>query len=282
MKKILTTLIIIFAVTAVSSASAVDVLKSIFEQAMHEFAKGNYQEAIKLYEKTLEIHPQFAPSYNYMGMAHKEAGTDLKEVISLFQKAVEIDPDYVLAYDNLCKAYYGIADFDGAEKNCLKAVELDPGFVSSKLALAWIYLLGRSQPGHAISYFEEVVNASDEDIPYAQFGLGLAYFMSGEKFKTLEMITTLKMNGHEKFAVQLENMIRDNSYVPKVPEGMPLLPSATLAKDKAIDFSSFAQQDAEDVPVRIKSDPADGDVSGQEKIRELQKNSQKYQNEPDY
>ncbi|MCA9399710.1 MAG: tetratricopeptide repeat protein, partial [Candidatus Omnitrophica bacterium] len=223
MKKIISFLILcnLFLFSPVAIADSV---KQIFEQAMTEFSQGNYKKAIPLYEKALDMYPELAPAYNYLALAQKETGVSPSQVIATLQKAIEVNPNYATAYDNLCKVYYGVNDFDNAEKSCMRAVEIDPEAYSSKLALAWINLLGQSEPKEAITYFEDVVASTEsEGGPQTQFGLGLAYFMVGEKFKTFEMITKLKMSGNEQMASQLEDMVRSNNYVPKAAEGLPLL-----------------------------------------------------------
>ncbi|KKS44747.1 MAG: TPR Domain containing protein [candidate division CPR1 bacterium GW2011_GWA2_42_17] len=197
-------------------------LKELFEQATGAFSQGDYGQAIKLYEQTLEIHPDFAPSYNFLGLSHKAVGTDLTDVAWLFKTAIDIDPNYAQAYDNLGKTYYSLGDFNKAEEHCLKAIELDPGLVTAKLALGWIYLLGKSQPGDAIHYFSEVVE-SREQLPFAYFGLGLAYFMEQQHFRVLEMITTLRKIEREDLASQLEELVRSNRFGPDLIPGQPLI-----------------------------------------------------------
>ena len=202
------------------SGAQAQTVKDFYEQGQQAYGQGDYKTAIDLYEKSVELNPNFAPAYNALGLAHKEINTDLSELVWLFKTATEIDPKYVEAYDNLGKAYYGLGDFDNAEQSCLKALAISPNLPSPKLSLGWIYLLGKSQPQEAISYFKDILK--DNKIAYAYFGLGMAYYMSGDRTNVLDTITTLRSMEKEDLALQLENMVRGGHYVGQ-GKGTPLV-----------------------------------------------------------
>ncbi len=190
-------------------------VKILFIEGTKSYESQDYKRAIDLFEKALALYPNFAPSYNFLGMCHKAIGSDPEGVIWLFKKSIEVDPKYLLAYENLSKSYYSLGDYENAEKISLKALEVDPQSVTAKLTLAWTYLLGKSMPKDAIDYFEDArKNTNSNDLPYVQLGLGMAYFLAGEKFKALEMITTLKKMNQLKMADQLEKIVRQHNYKP--------------------------------------------------------------------
>ncbi len=197
-----------------------ETVKNFYEQGQQAYNQGDYKTAIELYEKAVDLDPNFAPAYNALGLAHREINTDLSEMAWLFKTATEIDPNYAQAYDNLGKAYYGLGDFDRAEQSCLKALAISPNLPSAELSLGWIYLLGKSQPQEAVTYFKEVLK--NNKIPYAYFGLGMAYFMSGDRINVLEMITILRSMEREDLALQLENMVRQGNYAGQ-EKGTPLV-----------------------------------------------------------
>ena len=221
--------------------SAENPVKHFFEQATKAYGQGKYQEAIELYEKTLSIYPNFAPAYNFLGLCHKEIGTGSEEIISIFKKAIAIDPNYALAYDNLAKTYYMLGEYDNAEENALKALEINPQLATSQLTLGWVYLMGKSQPGDAVKWFEKVTKDT-LDTPYANFGLGMAYFMDHQSFKTLEMITKLRKAGREDLANQLEEVVRSGQYIPpsnpSIPLVMPQKQKGVLVTDRPEQISS--------------------------------------------
>jgi len=261
-------------------------LKALFEEATQNYAQGKYDQAISQYEETLNIYPDFAPSYNFLALSYKAMGTDRQKVIKLFEKAIEIDPQYAPAYDNLGKVYYDLQDFDKAIQYCRKATELDPNLISAKLALAWGYLLGKSQPDEAIPYFQEV--ADNYHVPYAYLGLGMSYVMSNQQFKVLEMITQLRQLDNEDFALELERMVRDRNYLPEVKPGKPLFAPAksqtVLIKELPdVDIIDRASENRKKMQVRLKKtnqqeshqffENAKSAMTPEEQIRAMQERS---------
>ena len=67
----------------------------------------------------------------------------------------------------------------------------------------------------AIFYFERVLKKAK--IPYAYFGLGMAYFMNDQRAMVLEIITNLRSMDQEDLATQLENIVRGHYYADSGP-----------------------------------------------------------------
>ncbi len=205
---------------AVPVAVAQQEIRDIYQQAETAFNAGEYQKAINLFEKVLDLNPKFAPAYNAIGLCHKQMNTPLPEVIWYFKTALEYDPNFVDASSSLAKAYYGLGQFDNAEKVCLDGLKINPDHLDSKLSLGWIYLLGKGKPKDAIPYFKDVFDQAQ--LPNAALGLGMAYFMSDDRVGAMDMITALKELKQIDMATQLENMVRGNEF-NKEEEGRQLV-----------------------------------------------------------
>lgn len=277
MKKISAGLLFIGIFLLASSVLA-DSIKPMFEAAIKAYSAKDYKTAIDILEKINQVYPNFAPTYNYLGLCYKETGAAGDDIKWLFEKAIEIDPKYADPYDNLAKLYYAMTDFQKAEENGLKAVELNPDFVTAHLTLGWIYLLGKSQPRDAIDHFNKVTG-QNADIPYAQFGLGMAYHMEHQSFRVLEMVTKLRQTGREDLAQQLEGVIRSGKYQTDLVPGMPLIaqPRVEAAiKEKHLNFAD--DEETKKVPVRLGTAAVSGEPaeqltsnSPQERLRALRR-----------
>ena len=261
-----------------SSVVSANPIKPMFEEAIRAYSAKDYKTAIAILEKINEIYPSFAPTYNYLGLCYKESGSSGEDIKWLFEKAIEIDPNYADPYDNLAKLYYAMTDFEKAEENGLKAVELNPDFATAHLTLGWIYLLGKSQPADAIEHFDKITG-QNSDIPYAQFGLGMAYHMEHQSFRVLEMVTKLRQAGREDLAQQLEGVIRSGKYQTDLVPGMPLIaqPRAEVAvKEDQLTFTD--DEETKKVPVRLGTAPVNSEPaqqltsdSPQERLRALRR-----------
>ena len=190
-------------------------LRDYYEKGEAEYQRGNYQKAIKEYEKAVDLDPNFAPVYNALGLAHQALQDKLADVIWFFKVAVDIDPQYADAYHNMCRAYYQAGKHNEAEKACRNAMAVNPDFLSAKLSLAWIYLVGKQQPADAVFYFNQVLEKIQSPMIY--FGLGLAYAQSGDRARVLEVITVLRNQGENNLATQLERSIM-TPMQPQMPE----------------------------------------------------------------
>jgi tetratricopeptide (TPR) repeat protein len=103
-----------------------------FEEGAKQLEKGEYLEAIAMYQKGLEIDPKSEVGYNLVGMAcrmqYNKTGDVLwrhKEIIS-FNQALEIDPDYVPALINLGATYYYSGEKEKAVAYFKHALEVYP------------------------------------------------------------------------------------------------------------------------------------------------------------
>ncbi len=79
-------------------------------------------------------------------ISFKEA--DFQTALKMFSRAIEIDPNYAYAYCGIGFAHqnhYTVTrseeDLDLVKKNCKKSYELEPNLVCSNTALAWVYYI---------------------------------------------------------------------------------------------------------------------------------------------
>ncbi|MDP8264681.1 MAG: tetratricopeptide repeat protein [Candidatus Aceula lacicola] len=220
MKKIIFVLFCIFLLTNVLESYSAEQYELLFDQANRLAQAEKNEEAIKLYEKVIELNPNFAPAYNNLGMIYQFSGLDIAEVVWYFKTAIDADPKFDQAYVNLGKAYYNMGHFDLAERYTSKALEVNPRSDAARLSLGWICLLGKSRPDEALTYFKDV--SAHTQHPSVFFGLGMAYFMSGDGARALEYITILREMGEDDLATQLETIIRGNEY-QRSQQDQPLL-----------------------------------------------------------
>ncbi len=98
--------------------------------------KEEYDEAIKCYDKAIELDPKYSNAYNNKGwtLFKKE---EYDEAIKCYDKAIELDPNCSGAYSNKGLALLKKEEYDEAIECCDKAIELDPnnsGAYSNKTA----------------------------------------------------------------------------------------------------------------------------------------------------
>ncbi len=197
----------VFLVAAVTGALAqANPVRSIFEAGWEAYQENDYKGAKVLFEKLVDVAPQFAPGYYALGKVYQDSSADPLECLWYFYRAITIDPNYPHPYEGICRAYYQAGDMARAEQACLTAIKLDPNLYPAKLSMAWIYLIEKSDPINALPYFEHVRAAIDS--PVVLFGMGMCYAKLDRNAQVVEMISLLREKGALDMAGQLEAVLR--------------------------------------------------------------------------
>ena len=126
------------------------------------------EEAIKSYEKALELKPDFTDAYIGIGNVYLES-LDMENAIYYYKKALYIDPRHVIAYFNLGVAYGYNGQIDEAIASCKKAIELNPRFVEAYSYLGDLYL-EKGDKDEALKAYKKVTELD----PKSEIGIDAA------------------------------------------------------------------------------------------------------------
>lgn len=97
---------------------------SHYNRGSNYLARGEYDQAILCFDKTIKIKPKFAPAYCNRGTCYYEKG-EYEQAILDFTKALEINPKLVDAYYNRAAAFYHKRQYDKAWEDVHKAQSMD-------------------------------------------------------------------------------------------------------------------------------------------------------------
>lgn len=115
--------------------------KELLERALQAHMAGRLEEAIELYQQSIEIQPT-AEAYTYMGWAYSMLG-DFEKAIELCLKAIEIDPDFGNPYNDIGSYLMALGKLDEAIpwlKRAITAPRYEPRHYPH-MNLAKIYLM---------------------------------------------------------------------------------------------------------------------------------------------
>ena len=105
--------------------------------------KKDFDQAILLLDRSIELNPKSAQAYNIRGLTHsykKEYDLALAD----YNNAVEINPGYAPAYYNRARLFETQGDFDRAISDLNKALEINPSYVFAHNNLAWLLATAKS------------------------------------------------------------------------------------------------------------------------------------------
>jgi tetratricopeptide (TPR) repeat protein len=85
------------------------------EMAFHRYERGEYEEAIRAYEKALTFTPERAVIWLDAGVAHQQMG-QLDQARRHYEQAVELDPELARAWHNLGAVKQELGDAKGGQE----------------------------------------------------------------------------------------------------------------------------------------------------------------------
>lgn len=116
-----------------------DEITLLYNAASEQAGNANYPEAIDLYDELIALDESNAPAYLGRALAHASGYGDYVTAISDLEQAIELDPNYAEAYRYLGRYTYFEGDYDAVEAHLLRAIELNPADVDARLWLAEYY-----------------------------------------------------------------------------------------------------------------------------------------------
>ena len=129
--------------------------------------QGKLKEAIKLYQKILELVPNFAEAYNNLGNVFLDQG-QLEAAIECYEKALSIKPDYAHVHNNLGNALKR-HDLKAAIQSYQKAISIKPDFANAYYNLGTA-IQDRGQLEEALACYQQALNI-EPGLATARFGI---------------------------------------------------------------------------------------------------------------
>ena len=117
--------------------------------------RGAIDEAIKEYNKALELDPNFGMVHNHLGYLYLDMGNFTKAV-EHFKKYVAVNPGEPNPLDSLAEAYFWQGRLDEATASYKDALEIKPEFDSSNFAIGYIHLL-KEEYEEALKWFDKFI-----------------------------------------------------------------------------------------------------------------------------
>ena len=105
-------------------------IKEIFELAIKNHQKSNFDKAEKFYNKILQINPNHFESIFLLGSLSAQT-KKLNPAKKLLEKAIQIQPNHANAHNNLGAVLQELKDYEGAINSCQKAIQIQPDHIDA-------------------------------------------------------------------------------------------------------------------------------------------------------
>jgi tetratricopeptide (TPR) repeat protein len=133
--------------------------------------KGQVEEAITCFRKSIELDPKYAPAHTNLGNALQGKG-QVEEAIACYRKAIELDPKLVPAHISIGDALGARGQVEEAIACYRKAIELAPKLAGAQNNLGNL-LRGKGQLDEAITCYRKAIELDPKDAR-PQYNLGNA------------------------------------------------------------------------------------------------------------
>jgi tetratricopeptide (TPR) repeat protein len=124
---------------------------SLYEKARLFQKSGRFQEAKRLYEKTLSVDPDYVDALNNLGVIHIH-DKNYSVARGFFAKAIRLKPGYVDSYYNLACLHASKGELTQSLSHLKKAVSLDQSVKD------WARTDSDLQNLHGVPGFEEIIS----------------------------------------------------------------------------------------------------------------------------
>ena len=150
---------------------------------------GDSAEAVKCWEKSLEIDPKHFDAWRNMGRIALEK-EQLDQAVKLLRKALEIRPDAPNLRSDIAKALMDSGKYAEAITELQQEIKISPSSFTARFQLAEAY---RQQKEYdkAIEHYEQTIRLEPEH-SHAHYGLAMVYARTGQREKAREYLAVFR------------------------------------------------------------------------------------------
>lgn len=124
-----------------------------FDEALTAHMRGDFDEAIAIFERVVEEHPTSAAAYHQMGRCQMKLG-DFDSAIKNLETTVRLGPDRTAARLDLGTLYVAVGDIAKAKAQFLRALSQSESNVKAMAGLGIVFFR-QGDFGKAISQFQD-------------------------------------------------------------------------------------------------------------------------------
>ena len=166
-----------------------DEARRLADRAVKRAKEGNYEKAIGIYKRVLELQPSFHAARRDLAMAYVEVG-DVESATNHLIEVLRLDPKDAWSWVVLANLYIREkSDKDTGEKFLRKALEIAPNDAWALNSLAAV-CHERGKTDEAIKLFEQAIAANPE-FANAYYGEAMAFDLAQKPDAALETLNRM-------------------------------------------------------------------------------------------
>jgi len=213
------------------------------DEGVKQYQKGNFKDALKVFEKARDLNPKDPEVFLHLGEAHDKLYQPDK-AIQVWQEALRLKPDWGLALSHLAETHWRRNETDLAAKQYRRLQEKDPKLARSlqekipDLARHVANLDRTVPPGGS----QPPVTATPSDVAKEELDKGRKYFEAKDfpnARKALEQ--AVKLNSQEAEAHYLLGLTYTSLQKPQTEKAMDELGQAVSLKSETYSWKGIGE-----------------------------------------
>jgi eukaryotic-like serine/threonine-protein kinase len=148
------------------------------------------------FRRAIELNPNYATAHQWYASLLVQTGRT-GEALSEIKFAQELDPLSSIISANAGLYLYYSRDYDGAERQLRKTLEVDDSFGVAHLYLGYVHLQ-QQEAARAVAEIERAHQLMGDD-PETMAALGHAYAAAGRRADALELLSRLRARGRRGY-----------------------------------------------------------------------------------
>jgi adenylate cyclase len=208
---------------------------------INRFTKEANVQARQMFERAIDLDPEFAVAYATLGLTHflewtlgwSQDPQSLEHAFELAQRTLDLDGSLPLGHNLLGKVYLWKKQHDKAIAELKKAIALSPNDADLLVGLGYI-LNWAGRPEEAIGLVKKAMRLNPRYPAFYLWELGHAYFITGryeEAIETLKRVLDRNpdfMPAHAFLAASYSEIGREKEARAEAAEIESLNPQASL------------------------------------------------------
>ncbi|MBN1499271.1 MAG: tetratricopeptide repeat protein [Spirochaetes bacterium] len=141
----------------------------LYKKGAELASSGNFPEAKKIFERTIELSPYFSLAHYGLGKIYLYDGNDIETAIKELKTAVQLDNSFSKAHFYLGMAYMLDRKYVPAMKSFAAAYDRDSSYVEALYNIAVIYDLIGDSVKSAVYFDKYKRKLKEEQINFTEF-----------------------------------------------------------------------------------------------------------------
>jgi len=154
-----------------------------YNKGIHHFEKGDNEQALKHYEKSIQLNKNFAHPWNGKGNIYDEL-EDYANAIKSYDKAIELDKNFAAPWNGRGNICYKLKDYDNALDSYNEAIKLDKTLAEPWHGKGNVYKR-LNDFSECIKYYKNAIKLGGDDV-LTWHEMAKAYFQQDDYENALD------------------------------------------------------------------------------------------------